>query len=577
MRAVRGPSRPWAAAGTAGLLVACNAVLGMDELPRASGDDGGRSGSTSGNGGTAGSGGSGAGAGMGESGQGQGGAASGGRSGGPGGGGGTAGSGGLSGSTSGGTSGTGGSGGGPEAGSAGTGGTTRICVPDLPECVDGRALLCNSDGSGYESDVLCTATQTCVDGMCVGHQCVPESAFCLGSDVRQCASDGLSSTVTEMCDTAEYCDTSSAMCEVGVCSPNEPACNVNVATTCNADGSDFTAGGSPCGTGTSCDRGVCKTHECAPDAAFCQGQELMRCAPNGLSSTVVETCDSDEYCTAQNGGSCQDQVCVPGTRTCSGNTSRLCNPTGSGTIDVACTGNFFCHAASGDCWTQAEVVGALDGRLIQIPCGASSTSDDCTSAGVVVAGVTTPCAGGSLTAVVNHPIGGASGKPYQVTIHFYGIVGPKNYGSNVTREAGNTRPSNLATGATPVPWASAAPGTPIPTSNYDTYEIHVLDQNGMEQAMYFVNSDTTEGRWSYVLDFTKTITVIGGGTVRVRVFDSNCRIIKNCTTGPYPCAAKARTVDTSVANPQPALTQPGLGMPDDDSGQWLLFDVTGVQ
>jgi hypothetical protein len=582
----RPPFRVWTTAGSVGLLMACNAVLGMEELPRAPDGSSGRAGrgGSGGSGGSSGSGGSAAGSsntggrgGDGESGQAQGGDG-GGQSGGKGGSGGASGSGGEAGAAggSGGAGVTGGSSGNGGAGPGGSGGSSPVCVPDSRECVDGRALHCNLDGSAYESNVECTPNQTCVTGSCEEHQCEPETRFCSASDVRQCAEDGLSSEVTGTCEMNEYCDTESATCEEGVCAPNQPACNDDVATTCNENGSGYAAGGMTCGAGTTCESGACATHVCAPDAVFCQGQELKRCAANGLSSTVVETCDADEYCTAQNGGSCPAQVCSPGTRTCSGNTSRLCNTVGSGTVDTVCSGGF-CDSSSGGCRTPGEIVGALDGRLIQRQCTEASTGDDC-AARVVVDGVATNCvSGGVLTAVQDHAIGGTPGVEYQVTIHFYGIVEPKSYGNNITRESGGTRPVNLATGATPIPWASSAPGVSYLMSDYSTYEIHVYDHNMTARAQYFLNSDTSEGHWTYVLNFTKAIPVIGGGLVRLRSSDRNCRIIKNCNLGGSPCSAKARTVDVSAAIPQPVFTQPGLNQTPEHAGQWLLLDVTGVQ
>jgi hypothetical protein len=579
-------SRILTVVSTVGMVVACNAVLGLEELPRApdEGTGGPGLGGSDGNGGS--SGGTrtgGRGGNLGEAGQGGeisgetggSGGASGGASGGKGASGGNAGASGGTGGASG-AGGNAGSGGGPAAGTGGTAGTTPFCVPGSAECVNGHALHCNSDGSDYESDTLCTSDQTCVAGDCENHQCEPAALFCSGSDVRECAEDGLSSTVTEPCGVGQYCDTTDASCQDGVCAPNQPACNMDVATTCNANGSGYVPGGMACDSGTTCQSGVCVSHVCTPSSVFCQGQELKQCASNGLSATVTDTCDSDEYCTTQNGGSCEQQVCSPGTRTCSGTISKLCNQTGSGTMDTNCAPGF-CNAGSGQCESPVDIVGALDGLLVQFPCLDTPLTDDCT-ASAVINGTALACSGGVMNAVINHPIGGTPGVVYQVTMHFYGIVDPRNYGPNVTRESGGTRPSNLNTGATPVPWASAAAGVAYTASNYNTYEIHVLDQNGLEQAQYFLNSDTQEGHWTYVINYVKTIPVIGGGTVRVRVYDSNCRIIKNCTSGPYPCASRARTVDVSAANPAPVgLTQPGLGQTADHAGQWLLIDVTGVQ
>lgn len=465
---------------------------------------------------------------------------------------------------------SGGSGGGSGAGGA----PLEVCVPDSTECRDGHALHCNSTGTDYESDTECSADQSCVAGVCEDHECEPGSSFCSGNQVLKCRDDGLSSAPTKTCEVNQYCDEATATCEDGVCAPSKPACNGNIATMCDASGSDYEAGGTACDVGTTCQSGICAEHVCTPDAIFCQGKDLKRCAQNGLSSSVVETCAANEYCSAQGEGSCPGQVCSPGSRTCSGNSSLLCNPMGSDTTETMCTDGF-CDESSGGCRTIDDVVGALDGRLLQLPCAASSSLDDCT-AKAVVDGTSITCNGNPLNVVLEHPIGGTPGVSYDVTIHFYGVVEPKNYGSNVTREADDVRPQNVATGATPAPWASAAGDVTITSSSYTTYEIHVLDEDGVEHAQYFVNSDTAEGHWTYVVNYSKTIPVIGGGSVRVRSYDQNCRIIKNCTMGPAPCAAKARSLNVSAASPAPALMQPGLGQDADNAGQWLLFDVTAV-
>jgi hypothetical protein len=171
-----------------------------------------------------------------------------------------------------------------------------------------------------------------------------------------------------------------------------------------------------------------------------------------------------------------------------------------------------------------------------------------------------------------------------VKIHFYGILEPRNYGTEVTREAGTTRPENLNTGASPVPWAftESEGAKSLRTSDYSTFELHVLDQNGAVSRQYFINSDTAEGHWTYVIDYERTIPVIGGGKVRVRQHDRNCRIIKNCYDGgqgaPSQCGERARTVSTvSNADPPPTgLVQPGLGNDASQSGQWTYIDVSTV-
>jgi len=235
--------------------------------------------------------------------------------------------------------------------------------------------------------------------------------------------------------------------------------------------------------------------------------------------------------------------------------------------------------------TIESLVGKLDGHLVVMPCGETPSTDDCKSAGATYNGKTTQCTvmGGTsfLDHVVEYPIMGESGKSYAVTMHFYGIMEPKNYGTaNIVRQGG-TQNTNIMT-VMPLPWAQQMPpGLAYRPSNYNTYEIHVLNPAGAVQATYFINSDTTpnEGHYTFAINYEKTIPVIGGGKVRLRIFDANCRQIKNCTGGTSPCATKARSVNISAAMPQPpanTLMQPGLGQSSEHAGQWFLLDVKAV-
>jgi hypothetical protein len=229
--------------------------------------------------------------------------------------------------------------------------------------------------------------------------------------------------------------------------------------------------------------------------------------------------------------------------------------------------------------------GSLEGHLVFTPC-ADTSCDDCTGAGWIYKGITRACQadGQGLNSIQNFTVGGTPGQAYNVTMHFYGVAEPKNYGGSVTRQSGTMRPGNQDTGANPAPWAYATGNPNYTMSDYNTYEIHVVDNMGAEVCSYFLNSDTSEGHWTYVLNYERTITVIGGGRVRVRVFDRNCRMIKNCMSGGTQgqcsatgCNNKARTVDTAAAMPQPmGLTQPGLGNDTNQAGQWLFIDVTQV-
>lgn len=226
--------------------------------------------------------------------------------------------------------------------------------------------------------------------------------------------------------------------------------------------------------------------------------------------------------------------------------------------------------------TLAELVGDLDGRLLVTPCGDTPGTDDCNGGGWSInGGPLNMCQGGSLDARSEHAIGGVPGTTYNVTMHFYGVMEPKNYGNNAQREAGGSPNRNPA--GTPTPWATANPGTDYSSSNYNTYEIHVDNENMEEVGLYYLNADTGDGHYTFGIDYEKTIPIIGGGRIRLRTFDLNCRQIKNCSDGGTPCSGKARVIDISAADPQPDgawLQQPGLGQTAEHSGQWWLIDVT---
>jgi hypothetical protein len=270
-----------------------------------------------------------------------------------------------------------------------------------------------------------------------------------------------------------------------------------------------------------------------------------------------------------------------GTSTGGGGASNAGMNNGGGGASTAGMGGT--GGAKTDLPTPATLAPGLDGHLITTPCKANPNFDDCDSGGWRSSAVNNfaanACVGPRLEALINFPVAGVPGTTYDVTMHFYGVMEPRQY-SNVTREA--TGDPNL-NGGTPTPWAEANAGANVYTAgdnNYNTYELHVYDQNDMMVRQYFMNSDNGTGHYTMLIDYEKTIKVIGGGEVRLRVFDANCRMIKNCgASGQWPCANKARTVDVADASPAPPaaqLMQPGLGLAPEEAGQWWLIDVTNV-
>lgn len=188
---------------------------------------------------------------------------------------------------------------------------------------------------------------------------------------------------------------------------------------------------------------------------------------------------------------------------------------------------------------------------------------------------------GRMEAIIDFPIGGEAGQVYELSMHFYGIVEAHAY-NNVERQFGDQAANR--NGDAPLPFAVAEAGVAIRNTarrrNFNTYELHVYDNNGAEQKVYLLNSDLDAGHYTLLIDYAQTIPVIGGGKVQLVVVDNNCKQIKNCGVNNgngQVCASRTRTVDVSAVDPQPpgnVLIQPGLGFDQEASGQWLLMDVT---
>jgi hypothetical protein len=72
-----------------------------------------------------------------------------------------------------------------------------VCTAGVTECdaTNQRLVTCSADGLRETNAVNCTATdQICYNGACRSLACPPNERFCEGEVLRQCASDGLSST-----------------------------------------------------------------------------------------------------------------------------------------------------------------------------------------------------------------------------------------------------------------------------------------------------------------------------------------------------------------------------------------------
>ena len=157
----------------------------------------------------------------------------------------------------------------------------RLCTPGAKTCRTDAEKVVTCSENGLQLDVTddCSGkSQVCVGGTCVPIVCAAGTKFCSGKEPRVCSAKGDISTVVETCSTSLSCNAATTTCAgPRICTPNQPVCNGTVATTCNADGSGYAAGGTACSdAGKACVHGACT--ECWPTAYFCSGSTVRQCA-----------------------------------------------------------------------------------------------------------------------------------------------------------------------------------------------------------------------------------------------------------------------------------------------------------
>jgi hypothetical protein len=215
----------------------------------------------------------------------------------------------------------------------------QLCAPNQPACDGNRATTCNAMGSGYASGgTACSTNQTCVAGVCQDQVCTPYASFCSASlgEVRRCSADGLSSTLSSNCaGSSYYCDASVSppVCRYQICTPDQPVCNGNSATRCNASGSGYSGTTTPCSTNQTCVSGACRDQICTPNRVYCDSvtNDVRSCSSDGLSSYLYSDCSSTQWCDASvSTPVCRAQVCRPGDAVCGGSRATTCNAAGSG-------------------------------------------------------------------------------------------------------------------------------------------------------------------------------------------------------------------------------------------------------
>jgi hypothetical protein len=125
-----------------------------------------------------------------------------------------------------------------------------VCTPtSLPYCstTEEVVLTCSEDGLTEVVEEDCgAAMQLCYGGVCINAVCTPNATFCAGTEVRSCNSAGTMSYLVATCPTNQRCNPATTMCAPQFCTPNQPACDGNVFTTCSPDGFGYTGERTDC-------------------------------------------------------------------------------------------------------------------------------------------------------------------------------------------------------------------------------------------------------------------------------------------------------------------------------------------
>lgn len=186
--------------------------------------------------------------------------------------------------------------------------------------------------------------------------CRPGERWCEADAIMQCSGDGTEKIEIARCTADQVCNNATAPCDEQRCIANQPACDGTVATLCNGDGTGFVPGGTDCTPlAKVCRQGQCIARLCDPNAYWCVDGNVHRCAADGLTSTLIDTCSSSQRCEPGN-EACVSLACDPGQPYCAGEWASICNADGTGALPGAidCTMQDpakICIA--GDCVAQA--------------------------------------------------------------------------------------------------------------------------------------------------------------------------------------------------------------------------------
>jgi hypothetical protein len=216
-------------------------------------------------------------------------------------------------------------------------------------CVDSsHAVVCNSDGKGFQS-VTCPTGTTCSGfGTCIG-TCMVGASSCNGAYTVQTCTDGFTVTDTSCQPGTTSCVTTSAgnapihtaACKPAGCVDNGPTCG-NKASDPTSTDPNFTSTcvGSPggthwqseqCAVPGSCAEGAGCVQDCTPGAKRCNGLGTQDCNAQSQWGTITACQPTatgiDQVCLTPSGAAapvCGDRVCAAAPGACAADGFHAC-------------------------------------------------------------------------------------------------------------------------------------------------------------------------------------------------------------------------------------------------------------
>ena len=209
------------------------------------------------------------------------------------------------------------------------------CVSGQVRCSGdaGRLEVCNEGGVGWVLIDECGEPGLCdlENKICAEAVCDPEGNRCEDGVMTYCSPGGAVLLPDQNCGSQALCEQGLAVgsCAEPVCTEADNRCAGAVMKLCKEDLTGF-EDDRTCLNEAACAEGLserrCQGEVCDPGEIFCIGPELRRCSANGVTSDLLDTCDTEGLCKQSSTATCIQATCQPGEVRCRETRLFTCDP-----------------------------------------------------------------------------------------------------------------------------------------------------------------------------------------------------------------------------------------------------------